>query len=281
MLVALAMLVAGCGDDSATTTAAPTTTTTQEATTTAAPTTALAPAETPVASVEELVTRIFAALTAGDAEALRGLYADGTWHRVYTLQEGALLPAGNANMDTYQPGGEAWEVLGEVMVAGKVAVTPVQVTYAENLDGAGTWVGFDVNVVEAVPGGFLGGTGLTLFTEVDAPESLEADPAEVAGLLAAQAAAWAVGDIDGVLADYWEQAKYIDGFTYETVGPAELADFYAGMRLEFTGEPVISGPLFAVATRVTDLASGAVTDGVSVYWIREGEIALHALTTGS
>jgi len=52
------------------------------------------------------------------------------------------------------------------------------------------------------------------------------------------------------------------------------------MRLEFTGEPVISGPFVGVATRVTDLASGVARDGVSVYWIEDGLIRLHALTTG-
>jgi hypothetical protein len=250
------------------------------AATTVAATTTLAPGETPAASVEELVTGIFAAATAGDAEALRGLFADGTWHGVYTLQEGAVSLVGNVDNDTYQPQGEAWEVLGEVMVAGKVAATPVQATYATDITG--TFVGFDVIVVEEVPGGFLGGAGLELLTEVAAPDYVEADPAVVAGLLAAQAAAWAAGDIDGVLADYLATyAEYMDGFSNESVSAAGLADFYAGMRLEFCGEPVISGPFFAVATRVTDPASGAATDGVSVYWVREGEIALHILTTGT
>ena len=36
------------------------------------------PGKTPASSVEELVTGIFAALTAGDAEALQGLFADGS-----------------------------------------------------------------------------------------------------------------------------------------------------------------------------------------------------------
>ena len=285
MLVTLAMLVAGCGGDSSvTTTQAPTTVApmnTQAPTTTQAATTTQAPGETPAASVEELVTGIFAALTASDAEALQGLFADGTYHRAYAVQGSVLLTVGTVHNDTYRPAGEAWEMLGEVMVAGRVAATPVQATYAEYQDIAGAWVGFDVTVLEEVAGGFLGGAGLTMYAEVNAPGYAEADPAVVAELLAAQAAAWAAGDIDGVLADYWEQARYVDGSQGYFPDRTELAALYAGMGLEFVGEPVISGPFFAVATRVTDLASGVATDGISVYWVREGEIALHALTTAT
>ncbi len=257
-------------------------TTTLATTTTGVPTTTtLAPGETPVASVEELVTGIFAALTAGDAGSFQGLFADDTWHGIYTVQGGAGDLVESVDNDTYLPVGEAWEVLGDVTVAGNVAVTPVQATYPETRDTAGAWVGFDVTVVEAVPGGFLGGIGIALLAEVNAPGYAETDPAVVEELLAAQAAAWAVGDIDGVLAGYWEMATYMDGLTFGTISAAEMADFYAGMRLGFVGEPVISGPFFAVVTRVTDLASGVVADGVSLYWVREGQIALHVLTTGT
>jgi hypothetical protein len=166
---------------------------------------------------------------------------------------------------------------GEVVVSGHAAAAALRIVYP---DPEPAWVGFSTWVAEPVAGGFLCAGGAWTAAEVSGGYA-EADPAVVEELLAAQAAAWAAGDIDGVLADYWDQAIYIDGFTYETVGPAELADFYAGMRLEFTGEPVISGPFVAVATRVTDLASGVATDGVSVYWIREGEIALHTLTTAA
>ncbi len=139
-------------------------------------------------------------------------------------------------------------------------------------------MGFHVTVVEEVVDGFLGGTGVVLYTKVDSPDYVEADPAEVADLLASQAAAWAAGDMDGVLAGYWEQARYVDGSRgYSRIG---LAGFFAGMRLEFIGEPVISGPFFAVATRVTDLECGVSADGFSVYWINEGVIKLHVLTAG-
>ena len=164
---------------------------------------------------------------------------------------------------------------GEVVVSGYAGAAALRLVYS---DPEPAWVGFNTFVAEPVAGGFLYAGGAWIAAE-ESGGYAEADPAVVAELLAAQAAAWAAGDVDGVLAGYWEQAEYIDGYAYETVGAAELADFYAGMRLEFTGEPVISGPFFAVATRVTDLASGVAADGVSVYWVREGEIALHVLTT--
>lgn len=270
-----------------TTTTTHVTTTTEAPTTTQAPTTTtqgatttLAPGETPAASIEELVTRIFAALTAGDAEALRGFFADGTYQRIYAVQRGAAGHVGTADNDTYQPEGEVWEVLGEVRVAGRVAVAPVRATYsaAAGSEMEGVWVGFDVTVVEEVVDGFLGGTGVVLYTKVDSADYVEADPAEVADLLASQTAAWAAGDVDGVLAGYWEQARYVDGSRgYSRMG---LAGFFAGMRLEFIGEPLISGPFFAVATRVTDLESGVSADGFSVYWVNEGVIKLHVLTAG-
>jgi len=264
------------------TTQAPTTTTTS---TTAPTTTSLAPGKTPAPSVEELVTGIFAALTAEDAEALHGLFADGTWHRIYAAQGSAGVLGGIVNHTTYQPEGEAWEVLGDVIVAGEVAVAPVRATYAEIHDIAGAWVGFDVMVVEEVAGGFLGGMGITLYAEVNAPGYAEADPAVVEEILAAQAAAWAAGDIAGVLAGYvsTSQPVYI---TLAHGGTASrsysnLADLLAGMRLEFTGEPVISGSFVAVATRVTDLASGVSADEFSIYWIEDGMIQLHVLTRGA
>jgi len=247
-------------------------------TTTLAPATTLAAGKVPAGSVGELVNGAFAALTAGDAEALHALFANDDHHLIYIVQGSLGQVAGSINNSNYLPSGEAWEVLGEVIVSGDVGLAPVRVTYAEGRDFPGVWVGLDVGVVERVAGGFLGVSGMVLYAEVAAEGYAEADPAVVEELLAAQAAAWAAGDIDEVLAGYGESAQFLTplGVRYSQ---SPLADFYAGMRLEFTGEPVISGPFFAVATRVTDLASDAATDGVSVYWVREGEIALHILTT--
>ena len=248
-------------------------------TTTLAPATTLAAGKVPAGSVGELVNGAFAALTAGDAEALHALFANDDHHLIYIVQGSLGQVAGSINNSNYLPSGEAWEVLGEVIVSGDVGLAPVRVTYAESRDFPGVWVGLDVTVGERVAGGFLGAGGMGLYAEVAAEGYAEADPAVVEELLAAQAAAWAAGDIDGVLAGYGESAQFLTPLAVRySVSP--LADFYAGMRLEFTGEPVISGPFVGVATRVTDPAGGVARDGVSIYWIEDGLIRLHALTTG-
>jgi len=285
MLVALGMLVAGCGDDSATTTVAPTstlaptTTSTQVTTTTLAPTTTVSvPGKTPAASVEDVMLTIHTAINEANDAAHLGVVADGSLMLFYTVhgldgESGSTLGMGQLLPSRLEQEMET----GEVVVSGDTGAAVLRLVYP---DPEPAWVGFNTFVAEPVAGGFLYVAGAWIAAEESAGYA-EADPAVVAELLAAQTAAWAAGDTDGVLAGYWEQAEYIDGYAYETVEAAGLADFYAGMRLEFTGEPVISGPFFAVATRVTDLASGVAADGVSVYWLREGQIALHVLTTAT
>ena len=283
MLVALAMLVAGCGDDSATTTVAPTTTlaptttSTQVTTTTLAPmATVSVPGKTPAASVEDVMLTIHTAINEGNDAAHLGVVANGSLMLFYTVhgldgESGSTLGMGQLLPSRLEQEMET----GEVVVSGDTGAAVLRLVYP---DPEPALVGFNTFVAEPVAGGFLYAGGVWI-AAWESGGYAEADPAVVAELLAAQAAAWAAGDVDGVLAGYWEQAEYIDGYAYETVSAAGLAGLYAGLRLEFTGEPVISGPFFAVATRVTDLASGVATDGVSVYWVREGEIALHVLTT--
>ena len=292
MLVALAMLVAGCGDDSSATTtqapgttAAPTTTqapttSTQATTTTLAPaTTVSVPGKTPAASVGDVIRILHTAINESDDAAHLGVVADGSLMFFYyvhgldpdprssTLGTGRLLPSSlEQEMET-----------GEVLVSGETGAAALRLVYP---DPEPAWVGFNTFVAEPVAGGFLYAGGAWIAAEESAGYA-EADPAVVAELLAAQAAAWAAGDIDGVLADYSEDAKAIDGSLGYSRDRTRLADFYGWFRLEYIGEPVISGPFFAVVTRVTDLASGVATDGVSVYWLREGQIALHVLTTGT
>ena len=284
MLVALGMLVAGCGDDSATTTVAPTTTlaptttSTQVTTTTLAPaTTVSVPGKTPAASVGDVIRILHTAINESDDAAHLGVVADGSLMFFYSVHGLDPDPGpGTLGMRQLLPSRLEQEMeTGEVVVSGDSGAAVLRLVYP---DPEPAWVGFNTFVAEPVAGGFLYVAGAWIAAEESAGYA-EADPAVVAELLAAQAAAWAAGDVDGVLAGYWEQAEYIDGYAYETVSAAGLAGLYAGLRLEFTGEPVISGPFFAVATRVTDLASGVAADGVSVYWVREGEIALHVLTT--
>jgi len=256
---------------------APTTTSTQVTTTTLAPmATVSVPGKTPAASVEDVMLTIHTAINEGNDAAHLGVVANGSLMLFYTVhgldgESGSTLGMGQLLPSRLEQEMET----GEVVVSGDSGAAVLRLVYP---DPEPAWVGFNTFVAEPVAGGFLYVAGAWIAAEESAGYA-EADPAVVAELLAAQAAAWAAGDVDGVLAGYWEQAEYIDGYAYETVSAAGLAGLYAGLRLEFTGEPVISGPFFAVATRVTDLASGVATDGVSVYWVREGEIALHVLTT--
>jgi len=247
-------------------------------TSTTAPTTTVLEGKTPVASVGELVA-LHTAVNDKDDAAHLGMITDDSRMFFYLVHglDGDDAPISTMLRAVLPSSLDQVMETGEVVVSGYAAAAALRLVYP---DPEPAWVGFNTWLAEPVAGGFLCAGAAWIAAEESAGYA-EADPAVVEELLTAQAAAWAAGDIDGVVAGYWEYAKYIDGFTYETVGPAELADFYAGMRLEFTGEPVISGPFFAVATRVTDLASGVSRDGVSVYWIREGEIALHTLTTGS
>ena len=256
--------------EAATTTLAPATTTTS---TTAPTTTVSVPGKTPAASVGKVILAIHTAVNEKDDAAHLGVITDDARMLFYGVN--GLYPGNGTRWVSFRavlPSSldQVMET-GEVVVSGYAGAAALRIVYPDSSAA----VGFNTWLAEPVAGGFLFAGGAW----IAAGESDEADPAVVAELLAAQAAAWAAGDIDGVLAGYWEHAEYIDGFTYETVRPAELADFYAGMRLEFAGEPVISGPFFAVATRVTDQAGGVAAEGVSVYWVREGEIALHVLTT--
>jgi hypothetical protein len=193
-----------------------TTSTMQAPTTTQAPATTLAAGKVPAASVGELVTGAFAALTAGDAEALHALFVNSDRHLIYVVQGSLGQVGGSVNNSSYGPPGEAWEVLGEVIVSGDVGLAPVRATCAEVHHMAGVWVGLDVLVGERVAGGFLGASGMCLYAEVAAEGYAEADPAVVEELLAAQAAAWAARDIDGVLAGYGESAQCLNRLTVRT-----------------------------------------------------------------
>jgi hypothetical protein len=232
--------------------------------------------KTPTATVEELVGENYAALTNKDGESLRAVNLDGARGLVYFVdgQVGRVMGTVGPTYDPAEDVDQVWEVLGEFTVSGEAVAIPMRVTYPSE---GKTVTGFDLWVVSRFEGGLLCAGGVT-FGAFE--PFVEADPTVVDDLLAAQAAAWQAGDIEGVLADYWEAASYLDGFSFGSRPSARLAEFYAGMRLEFTGRPAISGPFVAVPTRVTDRETGATTDGVSVYWIREGEIALHAFSPG-
>jgi len=301
-LVALAaVLAAGCSsDEGATTTQAVTTTavvatttapaTTLATTTTGAPvTTTEAPttttaglAKTPMPTVEELVAAIHAAVNAKDSDAVRALTAEDAGHPIYYVEgkvgtiSGEITPDYDYSRDLMS----GIEVLGEPLVSGNVVVVPVRVTYPDP-DGALT--GFDVMVVRHVEGGLLCG-GAATFLADDRPD-LVADPADAWALIEALGAAMNADDVEGALATMSGLAVFWEDMTdSETMhrGTSALREFFTGSLMvngELTGEPVMSGPFVAEPARLSTDA-GFFSDGVFVYWISDGKIALQAWAQG-
>ena len=84
-----------------------------------------------------------------------------------------------------------------------------------------------------------------------------------------------------MLATYGENATYIEVLTGYVYTGSTLRSFFASRSLEFTGPPVVSGPFAAVPTRITEKSTGLTADGVSIYWIHDGQIALHSYAQGA
>ena len=267
----------------ATTTVATTTTTAPPATTTEAPTTTTeAPAKTPMPTVDELVAAAYAAVNAKDSDALRALTAEDARHPIYYVEgkvgtiSGEIAPDYDWSRDLMS----GIEVLGESFVSGDVVVTPVRVTYPDP-DGALT--GFDVMVVRHVEGGLLCG-GAATFLADDRPD-LVADPADAWALIEASGAAMNADDVEGALAMMSPLAAFWEDMTDSQTmhrGTSALREFFTGSLMvngELTGEPVMSGPFVAEPARLSTDA-GFFSDGVFVYWISDGKIALQAWAQG-
>jgi hypothetical protein len=297
-----AVLAVGCSsDESATTTQAATTTeastTTQAATTTtvAATTTTTgstttttggAPAKTPMATVDELVAAVYAAVNAKDSDAVWALTSDDAFHPIYYVEgrTGQISDNITPDYDWSSDPLQGIEVLGESLVSGDVVVTPIRVTYPEP---TGVLTGFDVAVVSHVEGGLLVGGAATFFVD-DRPD-LVADPAEAQALIEASAAAFNADDIEGMLAGYNADALFWEDMTDVAttyVGIAAIGEFLTAnhnltnFTSESTGDPVISGRFFAVPTRNTVEATGAGYDGMMIFWLRDGKIGLQAYAQG-
>jgi ketosteroid isomerase-like protein len=273
----------------ATTVLEPGLTTTSVATTTAATTTTeamttttLAAGKTPMATVDELVAAVHAAVNAKDGDAVWALTADDAFHPVYYVggRTGHISDNLTPDYDWSSDPLQGIEVLGESLVSGDVVVTPVRATYPEP---TGVLTGFDVLVVRRVEGGLLIGGAATFFAD-DWPD-LVADPAEAQALIEASAAAFNADDVEGMLALMTEDgAIWADMTDIDTLyRGAALQEFLAadlGFTVGFTGEPVASGRFFAVPSRNTDTATGFTYDGMYIYWIVDGKIALQAYAQG-
>ena len=266
-----------------TTTTAVTTSTEAPTTTTEAPTTTTeAPAKTPMPTVDELVAAIHAAVNAKDSDAVRALTAEDAGHPVYIV-EGKVGTVSTEITPDYDWSRDLMlgiEVLGESFVSGNVVVTPVRVTYPDP-DGALT--GFDVIVVRHVEGGLLVG-GAATFLADDRPD-LVADPAEAQALIEASAAAFNADDVEGVLATMsgsavlWPDMTDTETYLRGTSALREAITASLWFGVEYTGEPVMSGRFIAVPSRNTD-DLGPFYDGVYLFWISDGKIALQAWAQG-
>ena len=261
------------------------TTTTATTTTVATTTTGGAPAKAPAATVEELVTAYYATGNAGDYDAFRALNTDDCMHAIYYVAGSVGRISDNISHADYDFAADPLqgiEVLGESVVSGDVVAVPVAYTYPA--DVLGVLTGFDVLVVRHVEGGLLVGAVATFFA--DNQPDLAADPVEAQALVEAAAAAFNADDVEGVLALMTEEGAIWEDMTdIDTIhqGAADLRDVLVadlGFTVGFPGDLVASGRFFAVPGRHTDAATGFTYDGMYIFWIRDGKIALQAYAQG-
>ncbi|MBP1632705.1 MAG: hypothetical protein H6Q11_993, partial [Acidobacteria bacterium] len=135
-----------------------------------------------------------------------------------------------------------------------------------------------------VEAGLLVGGAATFFAD-DQPD-LVADPAEAQALIEASAAAFNADDIEGMLAGYNADALFWEDMTDVTTtyrGTAAIREFFTDnhfFTVEQTGDSVISGRFIAVPNRNTVEATGAFFDGMLIFWVSDGKMALQAYAQG-
>ena len=241
-----------------------------------------APPQTPAATIEELLTAYYAGGGgAGGWDAFRALSTYECRHTFYLVDGQVGQVAADFAHADYDFGSDpiqGLEVLGAPLVSGDVVAVPVRYTYP---DPTGVITGFDVMVVKHVEGGMLI-SGVATFV---ATPGADAEAAVVQPLLEAEAAAWNADDIDGLLATWTDDAVFWQGVGggYATFTGAALREVIPGLfwvSVEITGTPLLSGPFAAVPNRLTVEASGRGSDGISIYWVRDGKLALHAFGQG-
>jgi hypothetical protein len=234
-----------------------------------APTTTVA-VKTPAASAGELVTALYAALNARDDAAFRALSTADAHHVVYwagTSSAGIQSDFAHASYWLTYSGIQSIEVLGEPIVSGATITVPVRYHYVE-----GPYIGFDVIVTAEVPEGLLITGGATLLAD----QAVALDPTAIA-VIEAEHTAWNDGDADGVVATFAADAMVWDDLadpeaTYTGDALAEFVLAGLGFNVEITAEPLFSGPFIALPNR--RVAPTDVSDGISIYLVRDGNITL-------
>jgi len=254
------------------------------ATTTPSPSPSAEPTATPAASegpvqkepaetLDELLTRLYAAISAHDDAAFAATTMYGAVHAVYYTDGNRGSETASLSMDGYHVSGSGIttaEMTGESLVVGDVVAVPVAYSYPGEVD-----YGFDLMRIVHFRGGLLLGDGATIFGSPS-----EVDP-DAAAVLEAEAAAWTVADADAVLATFTDDGAFWDGIVdgARTIHAGdELATWLAdivGFTVGVTSEPIASGTFVAATNRLTGDTAADFVDGISVYEIRGGKIALH------
>ena len=231
----------------------------------------------PEASLE-LVDRVYAALHAKDGAALRALAADGAQHSVYytdgvTGSEVTSFVAAEFDLE-HDPLQDVTRH-GEPLVVGDLVVVPDAFTYATEVD-----TGFDMFVVTHVPGGLLVGQAATFYGK----PGLAIDPNAIA-TIEAETAAWNMADTEAVLATMTSDAAFWEGLAGSTrtihsgAGLKTFIEESSWFDVTITGPPVISGVFVAVPNRLS--AGSDTSEGISLYDIRNGKIALQVHLNGT
>jgi ketosteroid isomerase-like protein len=234
-------------------------------------------AKDPAATVDELLDRLYAALTEGDNAALAALASSDAWHAVY-YTDGSTGREGTEHflLETFDVAADALLSVtrtADPMVVGDVVAVPVEVAYPDEVD-----VGFDLLTVVHEDGGLLVGSGYTLYGGPD----LALDPGATAAV-AAEVAAWTAGDADAVLATYTDDTIFMDGPPgpdWMSYGGDDLTGFVEGsvwFDVQISGDQMTSGAFLATPNR---LVSDDTGDGISVHWVRDGKIVLHVWVPG-
>lgn len=268
-LIVAMLLVASC---TASTSPSPSASASAEPTATPTESGAVAQKQ-PAADVDELLTRLYAALTEQDDAAFAATVMYGAMHGVYYTdgthgEETAAIPLDG--FDVAGGGFTSVEMTGEPLVAGDVVAVPVAYTYPGEVD-----YGIDLMRIVHFRGGLLIGDGATFY---GSPTDVDSDAEAIAG---AEAAAWRAGDADAAFALFTDDGAWWEGIVDDsrTIHTGEeLASWLAAsmpLNVTVTGEPIASGAFVAAANHLQgDLAADFV-DGISLYEIRDGKIALH------
>lgn len=248
-----------------------------------APTATLVPspspaAKMPAATVAELVNRLYAAVHARDSAALHALAQDGKAHLVYSTDGVSGNVVGlfmNATFDFATDPMRDVKVLGEPLIVGDLVMVPVAYTYTGEVD-----TGFDLFYVAHVGGGLLIGSTVTLYGK----PGLTLDP-KALKTITAEMAAWNKDDTAGVLATMASDVRFWDGIADPSrvvYSRSEMAGFFTSssyIDVANIGSAITSGAFIALPQRLT--SGRGSEDGITVYEIRGGKIALQVYASGT